>query len=753
MKIQNSKTYFTAFFLFLLIIILPSSIFAQEVKKERGHNGRISKEKLLEVFKEGIGVSGYIIQGDDLIEIIKITNDDITIRNSIIEGGLDFTKLPKELLKNVQLLEHLSEEAKNTFLKIRVIEPKVHLVTNLIELVDSEIKPSSTKKVNVLGFGAGMSGWNTVSGVALDASNTIFLERMDFRGTLFNGLVFTSKVDSQDLTQDLRSVFSKGVTFSEVIFNDDAYLTGAIFNYHTDFKNTVFKGKSAFSGTTFELATFTNVKFKDNTYFRGAIFDSSAEFIEADFNGIANFEEATFRGSSSFGYSVFSGDADFSRSNFCRTAVFAYANFKKSAIFQGAQFHNLLSLPGVSFEGYTNFRKTHINRLNFRNNNQAIVRGRIDFRNATITDAHFQNIIFEKDIDFSDARFGFQQNSEEKGCLSDMQRPSFHALQSIMGSSSFKTIQAVIIRYVTFESDVYFIRTSFFGDISFERINYKNEANFKDAIFTDGSEKQRFSLSYVNAKNLLINWDQLPDTNLWLNDTQERVKSFLDFQDEASKKRDGITDIDIEEIEKLEPLSQVLKGLETNFLSQGKLDNANEIYYHMKIAELQKVRNDTRIWQIERLIKEAFALFHIVSGYGTKPIRTLFYSIVSILFFAAIYMVNGTIVRKDHPLTKEDLKFTIRPFESYKYYITSPELLGQSTKKNENKLINAIRLSFIILFRLGVRDTTISGKVFGCNYQTIVFIARCLGVYLIWSLLYTLYRTVPFANEIIKALL
>ena len=64
---------------------------------KRGWKGRITKtelrQKLLNL-KEGKYVAGYIIKGSDIIKIIEETDLDIKIRNSVIEGGLDFTKLP-----------------------------------------------------------------------------------------------------------------------------------------------------------------------------------------------------------------------------------------------------------------------------------------------------------------------------------------------------------------------------------------------------------------------------------------------------------------------------------------------------------------------------------------------------------------------------------------------------------------------------------------------------------------------------------
>jgi hypothetical protein len=116
--------------------------------------------------------------------------------------------------------------------------------------------------------------------------------------------------------------------------------------------------------------------------------------------------------------------------------------------------------------------------------------------------------VFEKDVDFSDVRFG---NTKDHG--------------------------AVVFRFINFESETYFIRTTFYSDTEFQRINFKKDVNFTNAVFkTKGEDiEQRFSLSYLNFTKLLISWNQLPDPDSWLQDKDEsrdRMKSFVDIEKE-----------------------------------------------------------------------------------------------------------------------------------------------------------------------------------------------------------------------------
>ena len=97
-KGSHVKLLLSALLITALTCILSLNSYAHEEKKERGKNGRITKVELfykLNKLKGDEYVDGYIIKGSDIIAIIKESDIDIKIRLSIIEGGLDFSKLPE----------------------------------------------------------------------------------------------------------------------------------------------------------------------------------------------------------------------------------------------------------------------------------------------------------------------------------------------------------------------------------------------------------------------------------------------------------------------------------------------------------------------------------------------------------------------------------------------------------------------------------------------------------------------------------
>jgi hypothetical protein len=90
----------TAILLSFMTFMQPLNVSSQE--KERGYKGNITKKELLSLIVEAKMVVGYIINGNDIIDIIKedCTECEITVVDSIIEGGLDFTKIPQTLVNN-----------------------------------------------------------------------------------------------------------------------------------------------------------------------------------------------------------------------------------------------------------------------------------------------------------------------------------------------------------------------------------------------------------------------------------------------------------------------------------------------------------------------------------------------------------------------------------------------------------------------------------------------------------------------------
>ena len=73
---------------------------------------------------------------------------------------------------------------------------------------------------------------------------------------------------------------------------------------------------------------------------------------------------------------------------------------------------------------------------------------------------------------------------------------------------------------------------------------------------------------------------------------------------------------------------------------------------------------------------------------------------------------------------------------------------GQSVRR----FIDALRFSSVVLFKIGYRDTTVSGKIIGIDYKYIVWIEWTLGFYLAVCIVVTFSHTLPIVNRLITGL-
>ena len=207
------------------------------------------------------------------------------------------------------------------------------------------------------------------------------------------------------------------------------------------FDSTTFGGRAAFGRATFSK----------EAYFGRATFSEEADFGRAIFDERAFFEGATFGGEAAFEGATFGGEAAFSR-----------ARFAKLAFFKDAHFFGRLTLERALFETYADFRDTLINHLAFNNaTSPQIINSRMDFRRATITEAHLQDIVFGKDINFSDTRFGVAVDAKRAD-----QQGSYTVGPGAPRAGPTKCPQvapdvATVFRFVTFEGHAYFLRAGF----------------------------------------------------------------------------------------------------------------------------------------------------------------------------------------------------------------------------------------------------------------------------------------------------
>ena len=658
------KLFIITILLTSITLFLASNTLAIEEKKDRGHRGPIGKEKLLSELKEihnkeGKSVEGYVIEGKDIISIIEKTDIDIRIKNSIIKGGLDFTKLPKVQLDRLKLPDVWSEDEKEKWRMKQRKDKPFYQVTNKISIVNSEIRSARSQNEILL----------------VNASQTFFSGDADFS----------------------YATFSERADFSYATFSGDA-----------DFSSAKFSGRATVSSGTIR---------------------EGAEFASATFSGRAGFSHATFSGGITFFNATFSGDADFSSAIFSGDADFSMASFIKLAYFKRSRFLGSLLFSNVDFREYADLRNTQIRRLDCNSvDSPTIIKGRLDFRNAIISEAHIQDFIFEKSVYFSDSRFGVLVEEEKKEGVSNTDKKPDK--RNLIVKSSLATL----FRFVTFESYADFKRTKFLGNTAFENVNFIQDVNFTDADFKTGKDgsKQKFSLSYLNFKNLFIKWDQLPNIRCWATDSSGRIKSFVEIKEEQKK---------------LELLSHVFKDLEANFRTINQLSDANQAYYHRKKAELKETKKGDDFWLTTQ--REAEWIFWgIPCGYGTKIYWITGWSALITLLFAVIYSIKGELNRRPHPETKQEFNFKQRLFDFPKEYCSKNSML-EVKKHSARKFINALRFSAVILFKVGYRDTTISGKILGIDYTYIVWLEWALGYYILGALVVTLSNTLPIVNRLI----
>ncbi len=466
-----------------------------------------------------------------------------------------------------------------------------------------------------------------------------------------------------------------------------------------DFREAQFGGIANFLEAQFsEKAFFNNAKFSEEANFREAQFSEAAGFNKAQFNGLADFSQAQFNGVS-----------------FHLTTFGAETNFRYVRIY-GA-----LELEESNFEGNVDLRNSTIRKLVLKESSLVnSIDVPFDFRDATITEAHFEELQFIQKINFSDVVFGVNiVNVDFIGPLQlDNQSP------------------ATVFRTVTFLSDANFTRAKFYGDVAFEIVNFEGKANFTNAEFkpaTNGN-KPRLSLSYVTFEDPILDLGQFPHPGNWVKD--EKITSFHD-KERASNNR-SITG------KGLQLLSQVFEGLEATFNRKNKLSDKNKAFYHMKVEKLEEARADKSLYeQLTTGEVWGWVLWGWSSGWGTNIWRIDGVYTAGLFFFTFIfYGFSGRVKKKDTGEIKHDSEFRMRLLNFPWYFMKSVEIKNEDV----NEFFVAMRLSIVLLLKVGRRNTEVEGKLM----KSIVWIEWVFGYYLLAVLVITLKNTVPIINSLIS---
>jgi hypothetical protein len=207
------------------------------------------------------------------------------------------------------------------------------------------------------------------------------------------------------------------------------------------------------------------------------------------------------------------------------------------------------------------------------------------------------------------------------------------------------------------------------------------------------------------------------------------------------------TDNKEEQAVPLQPSSEVFKQFETNFRKSNQLEDANEAYFFRKQAELQEA--STKPPEQKVLSQLEWLSWGIWTGYGVKIWRVILLCVIADLFFAILYYI-GKPERKYEEGGERDFTFKQRFLEFPRKYVTGTPI---SWTDNERviRFANSVRLSSVILFKFGYRDTTISGKLAGIDYKFIIWTEWLLGFVLLGFLTVTLSNTLPILHKLVSA--
>lgn len=586
-----------------------------------------------------------------------------------------------------------------------------------------------------------------------DFGKAAFNREANFKSTtyrdnvLFNSSTFNDEVNFGSAT------FHANIVFTSCTFKGDADFGSSTVGGHAYFGEAVFNSLANFNNTRFRMrAKFISATFNGSAYFRSAAFRRSADFSMANFRDSANFRFVTFssepiKDGALFKSTTFGGPAYFNSSAFGFDADFSAANFQKAVSFKNAVFFRQLSIGTTQFETYGDFREAEIRRLDYYAGIPIALKSNIDFRSARITEAHFQNVIYENDVDFSDVEFG----------ADPLKFRDFDKFSSSKALSSNDGTSATVFRFITFKANVDFIRTQFNGDTAFERVKFKGDTNFRDAVFkTNSKNGPKFSFTYFDFNNLNLKWNQFPFEKL-VKSSADKIKSFID------RKQDSIQKDDIafpKEDEKRHPsptdqlaiISDLLQNLEAHFRFRNQLDDANQAYFHTKRLKLAVARknNQTSFWN--RTGSELEWIFWgLACGYGTKSLWIAGWFLLFHLIFTFLYFAKGDL----SPLpAKEyaDLKGShIFDFPNNLYVLNTPCI--ELPYDGWRKLYQAHRFSAVVLLKFGKKDTILSDRsgLFSC--RNFILIEWGLGFYLWFCLVITLSNTFPLIHRLLEGVL
>ena len=532
----------------------------------------------------------------------------------------------------------------------------------------------------------------------------------------FTSATFGDKASFLDATFGYRAsfwgaTFGSEASFTGVTFGDKASFWDATFGYRASFWGATFGDKAFFTGATFgSEASFTDTTFGYWAFFTGATFGSKASFSDSTFGDRVSFTGATFGSEASFTGVTFDDRIFFWGATFGDKASFVETTFGGDASLREVKVKGKLALSGTHWAGRADFRESTIANLSWDSGSRpSRVTGVFDARGATFEEAIIKDVSFSNLVDFSDTNFGKR------------------------GHVTFEN--------VIFEKEVDFLRATFWHDAIFVRNRFRGAWDLTGITFQESIGRTALCLSFNRISKLFVERTLLDSAEGFLSRLlgppsleRSRIRSLTGSGTRScatlasqSHEKNGSSQI------KNEPLLAIYNTLALSFRESNDRQGENEAWYLGQVADRQQ-HPPLKRWV-------CWLFLDIPSRYGIDIYRVVLVSLLLWFLFASVIYIYFRRQASD-----SDLTVLLSPFpthhRAFRFRPVEPFFQNQSDQKTRPlSPKDAMFLSGRAFFKLGL------GTVYPYNpmLRRVAYVEWAFGMYMLIHFLFVVKNTLPIA--------
>jgi len=412
-------------------------------------------------------------------------------------------------------------------------------------------------------------------------------------------------------------VFPPDTQFEHLLFKKPVLFNFAHFGDNVSFEDSEFGKKASFDRATFgKGARFVKARFGGRTSFFQTTFGDNANFWEATFGDGLKFRKVTFGDGAHFLGAEFGNESDFTRAEFGKEASFIGAKFGDRLKLWKAKFDKEASFNNATFgDGASFYRTTFCDGANF---DEAEFGARSSFyRTIFGDDANFMGSTFGKRAYFSGATFGVEA--------------SFY--------------------YATFGDGARFKEIKFGDSLNFSSARFTGETVFEDFPIVDFTGVTFDTPGSVRMHRVDLRSFLLRNTNVqevdflgctWREVGKRKHAVFDEIHYSGTGGQEGKSAI-LETVT-LPEIEQLYRRLQLNFENSKRYGEAGDFYIGvMEMRRRQLAAGSSLIWwrRARQNVLSMIALYRLVSEYGERYTRCLWWMLAVFLLFPALYLLTG----------------------------------------------------------------------------------------------------------------